>query len=703
MQSTCFNKSLITHKLVQTSACALIFSLLLVSCKKKDLESWNTQLLTPVVNSTLTINNLIADSLITQNPDSSISLVYRYVFQNISLDTILVIPDTTLVKSFTLQTIKLGTRRITRDVTLGEVARQAGPTGQLILLNQNKMLPVPAINNQTTAPISFDASNLFENVDVKKGIMNMSINNGFPIELRDVIYNLKNKNIGTELLRDTIPSLKPGKTYSKNFNLVGKVFESKLEGQIISFNSPGTGVTPVLIDTNNRVRIIATIIIDEVNSARAIFPTQNLIDKKEDVTYLLDGPELTKMRVKTGNFRIKLASTLPDTAYVTYTIPDAKYLGVNPLFVSASVPPAPPGQTIYVNNVYPVDNYYYDLRGKNKDTVNSFYNELLLRIDSTGKMIDLSLKDSFYIYYSLYDVKPEYLEGYLGQKSYKYKSSITGVDIFKNIREGTISLDDAKIKFFIENGVGVDASVTVTELKSQNTKKQLIQTLDLSSIGNPIAISRATNNPLVPSYTTRELNKTNSNSKSLIEIFPDKFLYDFGVKINPNGNTANRTDFIYSSSGVKAGADIELPLYLSADNLTLSDTLDFELNKIQNLDKVTSAVFTLIADNTFPLSATVQLWFVDERHHIFDSLFTPVRPVIMGGELKTGQQRVLVPVKTKIPALVDELRMQKIRTCRYVIVRASFNTVPKGQHLKFYSDYKLIVKLVAELSFKPKF
>jgi hypothetical protein len=689
------------YQQVQVSALVLLF--LVVSCQKKDLQNWNTQLLSPVVNSTLTLNNLIADSLIQKNADSSISLVYRYVFQNISLDTILVIPDTTMVKSFTLQTIKLGTRKLTRDVTLGEVARQAGAIGQLILMNQNKLLPIPAITNQTTDPIDFDASNLFENVDVKKGIMNMSITNGFPIELTNVIYNLKNKNLGTELLRDTIPSLKSGKTYSKNFPLDGKVFESKLEGQIISFNSPGTGTTPVLIDTNKRIRIIATIIIDEVNSARAIFPAQNLIDKREDVTYLLDGPELTKMRVKTGSFKIKLASTLPDTAYVTYTIPDAKYFGIDPLYFSSSVPPAPPGQTIYVDNTYPVDNYYYDLRGKNRDTVNSFYNELLLRIDSTGKMISLSLKDSFYIYYSLYDVKPEYLEGYLGKNSYKYKSSFSGVDIFNTIREGNISLDDAKLKIFVENGVGADASITVTELKAQNTKKQLTQTLDLTSIGNPISISRATNNPLVPSYTSRELNKTNSNSTSLIEIFPNKFLYDFNVTINPNGNSANRSDFIYSSSGVKAGADIELPLYLSADNIALTDTLDFELNKMQNLDQVTSAVFTLIADNSFPLSATVQLWFADEKYKIFDSLFTPLRPVIMGGELKTGQQRVLVPAKTKIPASVDELRMQKIRNSRYVVVKASFNTVPKSQHLKFYSDYKLIVKLVAELSYKPKF
>jgi hypothetical protein len=687
------------HQLAQVSTFALLF----FSCQKKDLQNWNTHLLTPVVNSTLTLNNLIADSLIQKNSDSSISLVYRYVFQNISLDTILVIPDTTMVKSFTLQTIKLGTRKLTRDVTLGEVARQAGPVGLVILQNQKKMIPIPALNNLTTDPVSFDASNLFENVDVKKGIMNMSISNGFPIELTNVIYNLKNKTLGTELLRDTIPSLKPGKTYSENFVLDGMVFESHLEGQIISFSSPGTGTTPVLVDTNNKIRIIASIMIDEVNSARAIFPAQNLIDKKEDVTYLLDGPELTKMRVKTGSFKIKLASTLPDTAYVTYTIPDAKYLGTDPLFVQASVPPAPTGQTIYIDKTYPVDNYYYDLRGKNRDTVNSFYNELLLRIDSTGKMISLSLKDSFYVYYSLYDVKPDYLEGYLGKSTYSYKSSFSGVDIFSNIREGTLSLDDAKLKIFIENGVGANASVTVNDMKSQNTKKQIIQSLDLTSIGNPITINRATNNPLTPSLTTRELNKTNSNSKSLIEIFPNKFLYDFKVTINPNGDAANRTDFIYSSSGVKAGADIELPLYLSADNLTLSDTLDFELSKMQNLDQVSSAVFTLIADNSFPLNATVQLWFADAQHKIIDSLFTPVRPVIMGGELKSGQQRVLLPAKTKIPADVDELRMQKIRNSKYVIVRASFNTVPKSQHLKFYSDYKLIVKLVAELTYNPKF
>jgi hypothetical protein len=42
---------------------------------------------------------------------------------------------------------------------------------------------------------------------------------------------------------------------------------------------------------------------------------------------------------------------------------------------------------------------------------------------------------------------------------------------------------------------------------------------------------------------------------------------------------------------------------------------------------------------------------------------------------------------------MDELRIAKIKNARYVIVKATFNTVPKGQHLKFYTDYKLVVKL----------
>ena len=53
-------------------------------------------MLAPVLKTSLTINNLIPDSLLQINPDSSLKLVYESDFYNLTMANMVVIPDTTI-------------------------------------------------------------------------------------------------------------------------------------------------------------------------------------------------------------------------------------------------------------------------------------------------------------------------------------------------------------------------------------------------------------------------------------------------------------------------------------------------------------------------------------------------------------------------------------------------------------------------------
>jgi len=78
----------------------LVVSLcILFSCHKSQ-PSWDTQILAPIVNATLSINDIITSKYITSNPaDSSVSLVYTDSLYNLNMDTLLTIPDTVLTDS----------------------------------------------------------------------------------------------------------------------------------------------------------------------------------------------------------------------------------------------------------------------------------------------------------------------------------------------------------------------------------------------------------------------------------------------------------------------------------------------------------------------------------------------------------------------------------------------------------------------------
>jgi hypothetical protein len=77
-----------------------VFTLITVfifSCRKGlEKPSWDTELLAPIVNASLNINNLLPDSLIQANADSSLKIVYNNDLYKIDVDTLFNIPDTTL-------------------------------------------------------------------------------------------------------------------------------------------------------------------------------------------------------------------------------------------------------------------------------------------------------------------------------------------------------------------------------------------------------------------------------------------------------------------------------------------------------------------------------------------------------------------------------------------------------------------------------
>jgi hypothetical protein len=73
------------------------------ACRKEmEKASWDTDLLAPIVNASMSINNILPDSILQSNADSSMKIVYEGDIYKISMDTLFNIQDTTLVNSYNL-------------------------------------------------------------------------------------------------------------------------------------------------------------------------------------------------------------------------------------------------------------------------------------------------------------------------------------------------------------------------------------------------------------------------------------------------------------------------------------------------------------------------------------------------------------------------------------------------------------------------
>jgi hypothetical protein len=78
-----------------------IAAVFVFSCKREEL-SWDLDLTVPVAYGTFGIDDLITDSLITENADGSLRIVYHSSVPGIDDDSLFAIPDTTLLYNYSL-------------------------------------------------------------------------------------------------------------------------------------------------------------------------------------------------------------------------------------------------------------------------------------------------------------------------------------------------------------------------------------------------------------------------------------------------------------------------------------------------------------------------------------------------------------------------------------------------------------------------
>lgn len=78
---------------------AVVMLALVVSCRRES-PSWDVDVLAPLVKSTLTIHNIIPDSLPQTNPDNSLDIVYKTGLYSFNTDTLFNVPDTSLIDKY---------------------------------------------------------------------------------------------------------------------------------------------------------------------------------------------------------------------------------------------------------------------------------------------------------------------------------------------------------------------------------------------------------------------------------------------------------------------------------------------------------------------------------------------------------------------------------------------------------------------------
>lgn len=164
--------------------------------------------------------------------------------------------------------------------------------------------------------------------------------------------------------------------------------------------------------------------------------------------------------------------------------------------------------------------------------------------------------------------------------------------------------------------------------------------------------------------------------------------------MNPNGRNGNE-GFAYYEYGLDANLDLEVPLHFALNDLMLRDTLFLETTEGSPFTGLNSGVFSLIAENGFPVSANLCIKFYDQGQLVLDS-------ICMDGPVQAadinGQGRVDSPKTSKASVAFSANQLDVLSETQFVVYEAKFNTL-NNQEMKLYSDYQLNISLVANVNY----
>lgn len=411
-----------------------------------------------------------------------------------------------------------------------------------------------------------------------------------------------------------------------------------------------------------------------------------------------NGVELNFAIIESGFIEIEVYNEISEKILITYKILSATKNG-DTLSVTELIDAGTPTQQGYLKKRVDISGYHLNLTGINGNKTNKLVTQAVATVDTNGSTVNINSGLKIKYVNTMIDIIPYFVKGYFGSQSYHFGPETTDFSVFNNIIGGTLDLENVDVNITMENGIGVDARLLINQFQTLNTKTNTSTSLTHSIINNPINLNRAQLTNSVPevSYTFYNslLSTSNSNIDNLIEIFPDKLKYEIDLLINPLGNISGSNDFVYKKHPLKTKLNIEFPLSLVANNLTVVDTSDFNFSKNSTGNIIDGTLF-VYADNGYPFDAELSLDLLDGSNNIIKKL-----PVVnqISSALVDANLRVVQRKKSVLSIPISQSDTETLYRARKSVITVTFNTVSQPQFIKIYDDYTIDIKVIGDFSY----
>jgi hypothetical protein len=415
------------------------------------------------------------------------------------------------------------------------------------------------------------------------------------------------------------------------------------------------------------------------------------VSRTQEINFSVSqGMEADSMILKNSQLVINCLSEFPSDASIRITIPGLVKNGITfteiiPLNNTGS------GTTTSMTS-FPMHDYHMDLT-KNGITTNTLVVNYTIKINGNGA--NTTTTQSIQCDAVFQSLKFQSLYGYIGQQSIINIPDSVELSIFNNASgTGNFAIAQPKIRFDIANSLGIPFHARISQLTAMNSNQTSFTVA--TGIPDPLPVNSPTINQIGQTqYSNFTLDHTNSNIQSLIAEQPGHLIAQTQVTTNPNGPAAN---FITDSSNLSINIHAELPLYGTASDFKIKDTVPFHYNDLANVENM---LLRLNIENWFPIEAGLQLIFIDDNYLPLDTIFLNGEVVIPSGIIAGNSDRVSIAGKKIQDHLFDSARINKILNAKNIVVVATASTYQQGNtNVKIFSDYKLKIKIGAIVKMK---
>ena len=675
-----------------------IIILSMSSCLKEDynwdnlnLENYNPAVAAPIVNTRLTLHDLVKDylesdsSVLSIDPDSLLWVTYSSSLFRMGLVDMFSISDQNINQSFNVEPFTIADINQSVGITLGNVVSNfADPEKSQIQIADGSLAPFPPIPAQSGGSHPAGSFTAFSTVDFSQGTLTLTITNNWPIDL--VNLNIEIRNTVDNSLIGTVnyPNIPAGTIQSNAIDLTGKTMSNSIKANITNIESPGSGgvlnLVPINLSDDININVATSNLM--ISGGTAIFPTQQVLDDTISVDMSLGNGEVLKtLRLKSGSIDYTINYGIKEDANLTLSLPYATLSGV-PFSKVISINSNNITSTV-VSGSFDLTGYEFDLTANNSDT-NAVVARIVADVISSNIPVTFSSSDGVSADLSLSNLNIEFLDGDLGLQSFNLDADTVDFNFSELDFDANITLADPRIDLTITNSFGMELGADLSNISAVNDQ----QTLALTGLGNVTIGAPAYGNFGDSVKTTVSINTTTTNIDDILAINPSKLI--FGMNGSTNPGTAPFNNFITDASYFAVGMDVQIPLYGGVSGFKLIDTLDFPREAFRNV--LVGNVKTEIT-NEFPLDIYVQAYFVDSNFLILDSLQSTPIQMLKSSLIDPSNGDLVSPTTFYEDIELTEAKVNNIKNASKIILVSDMETASGGSNAKFYTKFGMDIRL----------